>query len=332
MKLATLRTPDDTRAVRLEDHVHVDLGHADLGELFAQPDWRTKAATASGTAYPAEGADFAPVVPNPSKVICVGHNYTDHIKEMGRELPGYPTLFPKFAGTLLGAGDDIVKPVETDALDREAELAVVIGRRVRRADDEQAADAIAGFTVMNDIPVRDWQFRTIEWTQGKIWEATTPVGPYVVTPDEVGGVRPALKVRTLVDGQVMQQDDTGTLLFDPVFLVKYVSTVITLPEGEDGETAKAQISESVRKMVAEVSAYVPGYRMVQDVQTTAIPADQPVETLLAEGATTRPTHQVSVFLKVEGAGMYLPAYAGNLDSMTSAAVRMAEKIAAAKED
>ncbi|MEU9244316.1 fumarylacetoacetate hydrolase family protein [Streptomyces sp. NPDC048385] len=232
MKLATLRTADGTRAVRLDGDLLVDLGYADLGELFAEDDWQDRAAAASGTAYPVEGADFAPVVPNPSKVVCVGHNYTNHIKEMGRGLPDYPTLFPKFADTLLGAGDDIVKPAETGALDWEVELAVVIGRAVRRADERQAADAIAGFTVMNDISVRDWQFRTIEWTQGKIWEATTPVGPYVVTPDEIGGVRPALQVRTTVDGQVMQQDDTGTLLFDPVFLVQYISTVITLRPGD----------------------------------------------------------------------------------------------------
>ncbi|MGW3315944.1 fumarylacetoacetate hydrolase family protein [Streptomyces fungicidicus] len=232
MKLATLRTADGTRAVRLDGEVLVDLGHADLGELFARADWRAKAAAASGTTYPVEGAEFAPVVPNPSKVVCVGHNYTNHIKEMGRELPSHPTLFPKFADTLLGANDDIVKPAETEALDWEVELAVVIGAQVRRADEHQAADAIAGFTVMNDISVRDWQFRTIEWTQGKIWEASTPVGPYVVTPDEVGGVRPALEVRTVVDGQVMQQDDTGTLLFDPVFLVQYISTVITLRPGD----------------------------------------------------------------------------------------------------
>ncbi|MFB6777764.1 MULTISPECIES: fumarylacetoacetate hydrolase family protein [unclassified Streptomyces] len=231
MKLATIRTTDGTRAVRLDGEVLVDLGYADLGELFAEADWQARAA-ASGTTYPVEGADFAPVVPNPSKVVCVGHNYTNHIKEMGRELPNYPTLFPKFAETLIGAGDDIAKPAETDALDWEVELAVVIGKQVRRADEQQAADAIAGFTVMNDISVRDWQFRTIEWTQGKIWEASTPVGPYVVTPDEVGGVRPALEVKTVVDGQVMQQDDTGTLLFDPVFLVQYISTVITLRPGD----------------------------------------------------------------------------------------------------
>ncbi|MFD7864370.1 fumarylacetoacetate hydrolase family protein [Streptomyces sp. NPDC057682] len=232
MKLATLRTPDGTRAVRLDGDVHVDLGRTDLGALFAESDWQARAAAATGPTYPVEGADFAPVVPNPSKVVCVGHNYTNHIKEMGRELPSYPTLFPKFAETLIGANDPIVKPAETDAFDWEVELAVVIGKEVRRADEQQAADAIAGFTVMNDISVRDWQFRTIEWTQGKIWEATTPVGPYVVTPDEVGGVRPALEVRTVVDGRVMQQDDTGTLLFDPVFLVQYISTVITLRPGD----------------------------------------------------------------------------------------------------
>ncbi|MET8575259.1 fumarylacetoacetate hydrolase family protein [Streptomyces sp. NPDC005012] len=232
MKLATIRTAAGNRAVRLDGDVLVDLGYADLGELFAEDGWQEKAAAASGTTYPVDGADFAPVVPTPSKVVCVGHNYTNHIKEMGRDLPDHPTLFPKFAETLIGAHDDIVKPAETDAFDWEVELAVVIGKPVRRADERQAAEAIAGFTVMNDISVRDWQFRTIEWTQGKIWEATTPVGPYVVTPDEVGGVRPALEVRTVVDGRVMQQDDTGTLLFDPVFLVRYISTVITLKPGD----------------------------------------------------------------------------------------------------
>lgn len=232
MKLATLRVDGGTRAVRLDGDTLVDLGYDDLGALFAQDDWVTIAAEATGRTWPAADADFAAVVPNPSKVICVGHNYTDHIKEMGRELPSYPTLFPKFADSLIGANDPIVKPAETDALDWEVELVVVVGKPVRRATEAEAADAIAGFTVMNDISMRDWQFRTIEWTQGKIWDSATPVGPYVVTPDEVGGVRPALEVETLVDGQVVQHDDTGTLLFDPVRLVQYVSTVIRLNPGD----------------------------------------------------------------------------------------------------
>lgn len=232
MRLATLRTDGGTRAVRLDGDTLVDLGQDDLGALFAQHDWAAIAASAAGRTWPARGADLAPVVPNPSKVVCVGHNYTNHIKEMGRDLPTYPTLFTKFADTLTGPDDPIVKPAETDALDWEAELVVVVGKPVRRAGAEQAADAIAGFTVMNDVSVRDWQFRTVEWTQGKIWDSSTPVGPYVVTPDEVGGVRPALEVKTAVDGQVMQHDDTGTLLFDPVHLVRYVSTVIRLNPGD----------------------------------------------------------------------------------------------------
>ncbi|MFI5718649.1 fumarylacetoacetate hydrolase family protein [Nocardia sp. NPDC051750] len=232
MKLATLRVDGGTRAVRLDGDTLVDLGCPDLGALFAQDDWATIAANASGATWSAAGANFAPVVPNPSKVICVGHNYTNHIKEMGRELPSYPTLFPKFADSLIGANDPIVKPGETEALDWEVELVVVIGKPVRRATEDEAADAIAGFTVMNDVSVRDWQFRTIEWTQGKIWDSSTPVGPYVVTPDEVGGVRPALEVETVVDGAVMQHDDSGTLLFDPVRLVQYVSTVIRLNPGD----------------------------------------------------------------------------------------------------
>lgn len=237
MKLATVRTANGTRAVKLVDGLLVDLGEDDLGTFLARADWNAEAAAVTAdtgaVTYPLEGADFAPVVPSPSKVICVGHNYSNHIKEMGRELPEYPTLFPKFADTLLGANDPIAKPAETEALDWEVELVVVIGKEVRRATSSDAEDAIAGFTVMNDISVRDWQFRTIEWTQGKIWDSSTPVGPFLTTPDELpGGVRPALGVTTTVDGAVMQHDDTATLLFDPVFLVEYISTIITLRPGD----------------------------------------------------------------------------------------------------
>jgi len=228
-KLATIRISNGTRAVRLDGETLTDLGYDDLGAWLAAG---SPEAPADAMSYPLKGADFAPVVPNPSKVICVGHNYKNHIKEMGRDLPSYPTLFPKFADTLLGANDPIIKPAETDALDWEVELVIVIGKEVRRAQGADAEAAIAGFTVMNDVSVRDWQFRTIEWTQGKIWDSSTPVGPFVTTPEEVGGVRPALDVKTTVDGQLMQQDNTATLLFDPVFLVEYISTIITLRPGD----------------------------------------------------------------------------------------------------
>jgi len=238
VKLATIRVNGTTRAVKVQGDSLVDLGAADLGEFLGGPDWRERAEAASAAdpaavAYPADGADFAPLVPRPSKVVCVGLNYRNHIQEMGRELPEYPTLFAKFADTLLGAGDDLAKPPETDRWDWEAELAIVIGAPVRRAAGAAAEAAIAGFTVLNDVSARDWQFRTKEWLQGKIWDSSTPVGPYLVTPDELpGGVRPALGITLTVDGATMQDDTTADLLFDPVALVEYISTITRLNPGD----------------------------------------------------------------------------------------------------
>ncbi|MFI9596424.1 fumarylacetoacetate hydrolase family protein [Nonomuraea sp. NPDC052265] len=232
MKLATVRLDDHrTAAVRVEGDQLVEVGHTDVGAVLAAPGGLRAAATADGPRHALAGADLAPVVPRPGKVVCVGLNYRNHIKEMGRDLPGHPTLFAKFADTLIGAGDDIRRPAETEQFDWEAELAVVIGRPVRRADEEQAVAAIAGFTVLNDITCRDWQFRTREWLQGKNWDSTTPFGPFLVTADETGP-RPALDVRCEVDGRVMQSDNTGDLLFDPVDLVRYVSTMVRLNPGD----------------------------------------------------------------------------------------------------
>jgi acylpyruvate hydrolase len=236
MKLATIRTGSTTRAVKADRDILIDLGASDVGHLLSHDDWpeRVRAATAATVAaYPAVNADYAPVIPRPSKVICVGLNYRAHILEMGRELPEYPTLFAKFADALVGARDDIIRPQETEQLDWEAELAVVVGAPARRVRGTAAEQVIAGFTVLNDITCRDWQFRTREWLQGKTWDSSTPVGPCLVTPDELpGGVRPALEVRLLVDGELMQADSTADLLFDPVALVEYVSTIVRLNPGD----------------------------------------------------------------------------------------------------
>jgi acylpyruvate hydrolase len=236
-KLATIRVEGGTRAVVLQDldgvATHVDLGVTDVGTLLTRPDWEALVARADGATTPAEGADFAPVVPRPAKVICVGQNYRSHIEEMGREVPRFPVLFAKYADTLTGPGDPIAKPAETEQLDWECELAVVIGREVRRADESAAAAAIGGFTVLNDLSMRDWQFRTVQWLQGKMWEATTPIGPYLATPDELpGGVRPTVDTRLSVDGVVKQSANTSDLLFDPVALVQYISIITTLRPGD----------------------------------------------------------------------------------------------------
>jgi len=257
MRLATIRRPDGTTtAARVDGDGLVPLPAPDVGSLLARPDWRQVASagapgetrgsgaspreTRGSGASPEKGAapllladaDLAPPV-RPNKVVCVGLNYRSHIEEMGRDLPEYPVLFAKFADTLTGANDAVAKPAETEQLDWECELTVVIGSTVRHADEEQAVAAIAGFTAANDYSVRDWQFRTREWLQGKMWEATTPVGPYVVTPDELpGGVRPELATRLTVDGVEKQSANTSDLIFDPVDLVRYISTITTLRPGD----------------------------------------------------------------------------------------------------
>lgn len=232
MKLATIRTPEGTRAVRVDGDSLVDLGRSDVGALLAEDGWQDAAAASGETIGTAADADYAPLVPEPRHTFCVGLNYRNHILEMGRDLPEYPTIFSKVSESLIGAHDDIQRPPETEAFDWECELAVIIGAPVRRASEEQAEAAIAGFAVLNDVTVRDWQYRTKEWLQGKNWEGTTPVGPHLVTPDEVGGVRPALTIRTVLDGETMQEDTTGDLLFDPVALVQYLSTIVTLKPGD----------------------------------------------------------------------------------------------------
>ena len=233
MKLATLRTASGTQAVRVDDDRLIEIGSPDVGALLAMPDWQQRAESASGTAHDAAGADFAPLVLNPGKIVCVGLNYRHHILEMGREIPQFPTLFAKYPEALIGASDDIQLAPESDSVDWEAELAVVIGATVRRARGSSAEAAIAGFAVLNDVTMRDWQYRTMMWDQGKTWEATTPLGPYLVTADELpGGVRPALDLSCRVNDEVVQSANTSDLVFDPVALVEYISTILTLRPGD----------------------------------------------------------------------------------------------------
>lgn len=234
MKLATLRLSSSgtagTVAVRQDGDIFVEIpGYADLGALLAADGWREIAEKADGATHPVEGADLAPVVPAPSKVFCVGLNYASHIKEMGRDLPEFPTLFAKFADTLTGPFDDIELPVADHAIDWEAELVVVVGKRARRVGEDVAGEYIAGYTAANDVSMRSYQFRTKEWLQGKVWEKSTPVGPVMVTPDELD--RNAA-ITTSVDGEERQRGSIGDLVHGPEFLVSYISEMITLNPGD----------------------------------------------------------------------------------------------------
>ncbi len=231
MRFATIRTTDGTTAARLDGDVLIPLAAADVGELLAAADPGAVPARLGAAPVPAAGADFAPLVIKPDKVICAGLNYRTHIMETGRELPEYPTLFAKFAETLMGANDDLAIPAVSEKVDWEVELAVVIGRPVYRAGKDEALAAIAGYATSNDVSMRDWQRRTLQWLAGKMFAGSTPVGPYLVTPDEVDHGRD-LEIRCEVDGEVMQQARTSDLLFTPADIVAYASQAITLRPGD----------------------------------------------------------------------------------------------------
>jgi acylpyruvate hydrolase len=230
MRFATIRTAAGTTAARLDGDALIPLDAADVGELLATGD-PSAVPAAGGPTVPVADADFAQLVTSPSKIICVGLNYRTHIQETGRELPQYPTLFAKFAETLMGPNDDLAIPAVSERVDWEAELGVLIGKPVYRAGTTEAAAAIAGYTVCNDVSMRDFQRRTLQWLAGKMFQRSTPVGPYLVTPDEVGDAVD-LEIGCSVDGETKQLARTSDLLFKPADIVAYVSQAITLRPGD----------------------------------------------------------------------------------------------------
>jgi len=231
MRLATVRRPDGTTAAaRLDGDELVLLSYPDVIALLAEPGGKEGAARSGGERLALADADLAPVV-RPAKVLCVGLNYRSHIEEMGRAFPDHPTLFIKFADTLTGPYDDLVIPNVSAEVDWEVELGVIVGRPARRVDGTAAAECIAGYTVVNDVSMRDWQWRTQQWDQGKNFEASTPVGPFLVTGDEIGDAAD-LEVTCKVDGTTMQTGRTRDLLFKPATIVSYASQFTTLRPGD----------------------------------------------------------------------------------------------------
>lgn len=238
MRFSTVRTANGLRAARVDgagdDAPLTLLPFPDVRALLEVEDWRRAGAADGEPGGTLGAATLAPVVPAPSKILCLGLNYRSHIEELGRELPSYPTLFGKDAQTLLGSRDDLFLPEASDQPDWEAELAVVVGARIRHADVEMARASIAGYTMLNDVSMRDWQWRTTQWLQGKMFQASTPLGPVLVTPDELAHVdgRVDVRVTCLVDGDLKQDARTSDLLFPPAEVLSYISTFTTLNPGD----------------------------------------------------------------------------------------------------
>jgi 2-keto-4-pentenoate hydratase/2-oxohepta-3-ene-1,7-dioic acid hydratase in catechol pathway len=239
VRLATIATPAGPRL-----HVRARSGYVDVAE--ATGDHRLSslqyvlgaglaAMDAIRPLQDLEGrqvaeADFAPAVPNPPRILCLGLNYSEHALEGGREVPTWPDAFVRGADSVLGPYADLVVPALTERFDYEAELGIVIGAGGRYITADKALDAIAGFVVVNDASARDWQRAATQWTAGKNFEGSMPIGPEVVTTDEVDVSD--LAISSTLNGRVMQSARTSQMLVDVPSAVEFFSSFTRLAPGD----------------------------------------------------------------------------------------------------
>ena len=239
MRLATIATPDGPRL-----HVRARSGYVDAAGATGDPRLSSlqyvleaglSAMDALRPLQEAEGrsvseAEFASAVPAPRRILCLGLNYGEHALEGGREIPTWPDAFVRGADSVLGPYADLVKPALTDRFDYEAELGIVIGAGGRYISAAKALDAIAGFVVVNDASARDWQRAGTQWTAGKNFEGSMPIGPEVVTTDEVDVSD--LAISSKLNGQVMQSARTSHMLVDVPSAVEFFSSFTRLAPGD----------------------------------------------------------------------------------------------------
>lgn len=185
----------------------------------------------AGIVHAIDHISLLPPVLRPGKVICLGLNYRDHAAEAGMAVPEYPVLFHKVAGSLVGHNQPIVIPRISSQIDYEGELAIIIGRRGKYIAEDEAYSYIAGYTVANDVSARDLQFRTSQWTTGKMLDTFGPLGPALVTRDEVPDPH-ILSIKTTLNGRVLQDGNTADMIFRVPFIIKYISEIVTLEPGD----------------------------------------------------------------------------------------------------
>jgi acylpyruvate hydrolase len=192
---------------------------------------RSAATNGNAAGVPLDTVTLLPPVPRPPKIICVARNYGAHAKEAGRELSEIPILFARFASTLVAHGAPVLRPTLSDELDWEGELAVVIGRPGRHVRIEDAMDYVAGYSIFNDVTLRDYQFRTSQYTEGKNFAASGPFGPVLALKDE--GIDPHdVEIVTDVNGEEMQRANTADMVFDIPTIVNQISDFVGLEAGD----------------------------------------------------------------------------------------------------
>jgi acylpyruvate hydrolase len=230
MRLVTYDSGRGPRAGVLTADGVCDAGDGGLGALLraggveAARDVRTRP-------QPLDGVRLLPPVIDPSKIVCLGLNYRSHAEEAGLEAPDSPTFFAKFPNALAPPGADVALPPYSRKVDYEAEVAFVIGRRCKDVPEADALDVIAGYTLLNDLSARDFQFKTPQWGPGKVFDGSAPCGPVLVTPDEAGPPD-AIEISLTLNGEEMQRSTTADLIHSIPATVAYLSMLMTLEPGD----------------------------------------------------------------------------------------------------
>lgn len=186
---------------------------------------------ANETDFPLDAIDYAPVIPDPGKIICVGLNYRDHVAETGRTVTENPALFARFAGSQVGHLQPVIRPRVSDHFDYEGELALVIGHKARHVAPEDALRHVAGYACYNEGSIRDWQRHTTQFLSGKSFDQSGAFGPWLVTADEIPDPG-KLKLQTRLNGQIVQDTTTDLLITHVPGLIAYCSTIMTLLPGD----------------------------------------------------------------------------------------------------
>ena len=238
MKIVTYEAGRGPRAGVISGSEIVDVWAA-LGDPEGEPSVRAllesgRLAEAAGAEGPGVGAGDArllPPVPDPQKIVCIGLNYRSHAEEAGLEPPDTATFFAKFPNALAAPGAPVTLPPWTEKVDYEAEVAFVIGKRAKDVSEEDAVAHIAGYTLLNDLSARDYQFKTPQWMPGKVFDGSAPCGPWLVTPDEAGEPD-EIGIELSLNGEVMQSATTGDLVHSIPALVAYLSELMTLEPGD----------------------------------------------------------------------------------------------------
>src|SRR5262245_45943374 len=244
MRLATVQTTNGPHAAVQVGDLFVDLHATDhnlptsVRELLAAGTGALKMAAdaarrPSAAKVPAASATLLAPIPDPQKVICVGLNYKDHAAESGAPIPKEPVLFSKYPTALIGHGANIVVPRVSQKVDYEAELVIVVGKRGRPRSADEAMNFVAGYTIGHDVSARDWQLEKDgkQWMVGKTFDTFAPVGPVVVTADEVSDPH-QLPIRLRLNGQVMQESNTNQMIFRTGQILAYLAQVFTLEPGD----------------------------------------------------------------------------------------------------